>query len=47
MYCPAISSGWLRLLPPVSQDQNDLRPLVVWVVWVWEPQPPESVEALE
>jgi len=35
------------LLPPVSQEQTDLRPLVVWVVWVWEPQPPEGVEALE
>jgi Transposase DNA-binding/Transposase Tn5 dimerisation domain len=41
-----ISFGCLRLLPPDSQPSNDLRPLVVWVVRVWEPEPPESVEGL-
>ncbi len=43
----AISSGSLRLLPPLSQESADLRPLGVWVVRVWESQPPEGVEALE
>ena len=42
----AISWGCLRLLPPRSQETADLRPLVVWVVRVWEPQPPEGVEGL-
>src|SRR5437667_2979048 len=32
-----ISFGSLRLLPPRSQVRADLRPLVVWVVRVWEP----------
>jgi hypothetical protein len=43
----AISWGCLRLLPPRSQETADLRPLVVWVVRVWEPEPPEGVEPLE
>jgi len=43
----ALSFGSLRLLPPESQQASDLRPLVVWVVRVWEPQPPEGVEPLE
>lgn len=42
-----LSFGCLRLLPPDSQPSTDLRPLVVWVVRVWEPEPPEGVEALE
>jgi hypothetical protein len=42
-----ISYGSLRLLPPHLQQRSDLRPLVVWVVRVWEPEPPEGVEALE
>lgn len=42
-----LSFGCLRLLPPDSQPSNDLRPLVVWVVRVWEPEPPEGVEPLE
>src|SRR2546421_6303043 len=42
-----LSSGCVRLLPPLSQQGSDLRPLVVWVVRVWEPQPPEGVEPLE
>src|SRR2546421_649480 len=41
-----ISWGCLRLLPPRSQETADLRPLVVWVVRVWEPEPPEGVEGL-
>jgi hypothetical protein len=41
-----ISFGSLRLLPPQSQQASQLRPLVVWVVRVWEPQPPEGVEGL-
>jgi len=43
----AISFGSLRLLPPERQPASDLRPLVVWVVRVWEPDPPEGVEPLE
>src|SRR6266581_8398869 len=42
-----ISLGCLRLLPPDSQPSHDLPPLVVWVVRVWEPEPPEGVEPLE
>jgi hypothetical protein len=42
-----ISWGALRLLPPRSQEGSDLRPLVVWVVHVWEPEPPEGIEPLE
>src|SRR5437764_3141726 len=42
-----LSWGCLRLLPPRSQESAALRPLVVWVVRVWEPLPPEGVEALE
>jgi len=44
----AISWGALRLLPPRSSATSaGLHPLVVWVVRVWEPEPPEGVEALE
>jgi hypothetical protein len=43
----ALSFGSLRLLPPRSQQARELRPLVVWVVRVWEPAPPEGVEPLE
>jgi hypothetical protein len=43
----AMSWGCLRLLPPRSQQTAELRPLVVWVIRVWEPQPPQGVEALE
>ena len=42
-----ISWGCLRLLPPQHQQASELRPLVVWVVRVWEPAPPEGVEGLE
>jgi len=42
-----ISFGCLRLLPPQNQQSSELRPLVVWVVRVWEPEPPEGVEGLE
>src|SRR3989449_5530209 len=42
-----ISCGGLRLLPPQNQQASELRPLVVWVVRVWEPEPPEGVEGLE
>jgi hypothetical protein len=42
-----ISFGCLRLLPPQNQPSSGLRPLVVWVVRVWEPEPPEGVEGLE
>jgi hypothetical protein len=43
----AISFGSVRLLPPRSQQASELRPLVVGVVRVWEPAPPEGVEPLE
>jgi hypothetical protein len=42
-----ISFGALRLLPPQKQPCSALRPLVVWVVRVWEPEPPQDVEGLE
>lgn len=42
-----LSFGCLRLLPPEHQQANQGRPLVVWVVRVWEPAAPEGVEALE
>src|SRR2546429_3417853 len=42
-----LSCGCLRRLSPRSQESADLRPLVVWVVRVWEPEPPEGVEPLE
>ncbi len=42
-----ISFGCLRLLPPDSQPNRTLAPLVVWVVHVWEPEPPQGVEPLE
>ncbi len=37
----------LRLLPPRSQESKGWHPLVVWVIHVWEPEPPEGVEALQ
>jgi hypothetical protein len=43
----SISWGPLRLLPPRSQEASDWRPLVIWVVRVWEPEPPEGIEPLE
>ena len=42
-----LSSGSLRLLPPETAASADLRPLVVWVIRVWEPEPPQDVEPLE
>jgi Transposase DNA-binding/Transposase Tn5 dimerisation domain len=41
-----ISFGSLRLLPPDTQQSRSLPPLVVWVVHVWEPEPPDGVEGL-
>jgi Transposase DNA-binding/Transposase Tn5 dimerisation domain/Transposase DDE domain len=43
----SISWGALRLLPPRAQQGSALRPLMVWVVRVWEPEPPEGIEPLE
>jgi hypothetical protein len=37
----------LRLLPPRAQETNGWQPLVVWVIHVWEPEPPEGAQALE
>jgi hypothetical protein len=42
----AISFGSVRLLPPENQPSSGLHPLVVWVVRVWEPEPPDGVEGL-
>jgi len=42
-----ISCGCLRLLPPQHQQTTGRSPLVVWVIRVWEPAPPEGVEGLE
>jgi Transposase DNA-binding/Transposase Tn5 dimerisation domain len=43
----AISFGRVRLLPPRMQEKIDLRPIVVEVVRVWEPDPPQGVDPLE
>lgn len=43
----ALSWQPLRLLPPRSQEANHWHPLLVWVVHVWELNPPEGVEPLE
>src|SRR5436305_13797881 len=42
-----LSFGCLRLLPPEHQQASQGRPLVVWVIRVWEPEPPEGVQGLE
>src|SRR6266705_2847317 len=42
-----LSSGSVRLVPPETAASADLRPLVVWVIRVWEPEPPQDVEPLE
>src|SRR5947209_5133288 len=42
-----LSWGQLRLHPPQESTDPDRRPIVVWVLHVWEEQPPEGVEALE
>jgi Transposase DNA-binding/Transposase Tn5 dimerisation domain len=43
-----MSWGSIRLLPPENHKASgDLLPLVVWVVRVWEPNPPEGFQALE
>ena len=42
-----LSFGCLRLLPPEQQQVSQVHPLVVWVVRVWEPEPPDGVEPLE
>ena len=42
-----ISFGCVRRLSPQNQQTTGLRPLVVWVIRVWEPEPPEGVEGLE
>jgi hypothetical protein len=43
----ALSFGGLRLLVPQSQQASPLRPLPVWVVRMWEPQPPTEVVPVE
>ncbi len=42
----AISFGTVRLLPPRMQEKTDLRPIVVHVVRVWEPEPAQGIEPL-
>jgi hypothetical protein len=44
-----VSLAWqpVRLLPPRGQESKGWHPLVVWVIHVWEPEPPDGVEALE
>lgn len=42
-----LSFGCLRLLPPQNQPRKEWRPLVVWVIRVWEPEPPQGIEGLE
>ncbi len=43
----SLSWGQVRLHPPQESKDPDRRPIVVWVLHVWEAQPPEGVEALE
>ncbi len=45
----SVSLAWqpLRLWPPRTQESQGWHPLLVWVMHVWEPEPPEGVEALE
>ena len=44
-----VSLSWqpVRLVPPRGQETKGWHALVVWVIHVWEPEPPEGVEALE
>jgi len=44
-----VSLSWqpLRLLPPRTHETKGWHPVVVWVIHVWEPEPPEGVEPLE
>jgi hypothetical protein len=42
-----LSWGRVRLFPPQGPDGVGLAPLVVWVVRVWEPEPPPDGEPLE
>ncbi|HET8851863.1 MAG TPA: IS4 family transposase [Ktedonobacteraceae bacterium] len=44
-----VSLAWqpLRLLPPRTHESKGWHPLLVWVIHVWEPEPPEGVEPLE
>src|SRR5207244_8673703 len=44
-----VSLSWqpLRLLPPRGQETKGWHPLMVWVIHVWEPDPPDGVEELE
>ncbi len=43
----ALSWQPLRVWPPRSQEAQHWHPLLVWVVHVWEPDPPAGVEPLE
>ncbi|GCE30384.1 IS4 family transposase [Dictyobacter alpinus] len=43
----AVSWQCVRLLPPRTREANQWRPLVIWVIRAWEPDPPERVEALD
>ncbi len=43
----SISWGALRLCPPRDQEARHWHPLVVWVIRVWEAEPPAGVEPLE
>ncbi|GHO48629.1 IS4 family transposase [Ktedonospora formicarum] len=42
-----ISFGQVSILPPCNDPRGSKDPLPLWVVRVWEPEPPESVEPLE
>lgn len=43
----ALSWQPLRLLPPLTAQGKGWQPLLVWVIHVWEPEPPEGVEPLK
>lgn len=42
-----LSFGKATLLPPWNDPRGSKEPLPVWVVRVWESEPPEGEEALE
>ncbi len=44
----AVAAAAVQLLPPhVQRGEYEKRPLLVWVVRVWEPRPPKGCKALE
>ncbi|GCE20711.1 hypothetical protein [Dictyobacter kobayashii] len=40
----AVSWQPVRLLPPRTREANQWRPLVIWVIRVWEPDPQKGLK---